>query len=191
MEPEPAQPVPEPDPRAAFETFWSDNYRPCLAHLVTMGATLDDAHDAIGDVIVKMLADDTLERLTNPGAWVRKAVCHRYIDRQKRERQRPEREISGQAAGSSYLDDDLNVWEDWQWVQQTLSALPPAQRSILELVIAELGTKEIAELLGKTPDAVRQNLAHARKRLRTNLGEHRLIEPVKRPATNRRKEGTR
>jgi RNA polymerase sigma factor (sigma-70 family) len=52
-----------------------------------------------------------------------------------------------------------------------LSALPPAQREVFELILAELDAKEIADLLGKTPATIRQNLAHARRRLKANLGE--------------------
>lgn len=177
----------DPDPRAVFETFWNDHYRYYLALLMKMGATLDDAEDTVGDVMVKMLDDNTLARLTNPEAWVRRAVLHRYYDRRKRERQRLVREL-GAHAGETSRDGGLNIWEDWQWVQQLLSALPPTQRSVFELVIAELGTTEIADLLGKTPATVRQNLAHARKRLRTHLGQRRLIDPVGRPAATRRKE---
>jgi DNA-directed RNA polymerase specialized sigma24 family protein len=66
--------------------------------------------------------------------------------------------------------------------------LPPTQRNVIELVIAELGAKEIAHLLGKSPDTVRQNLAHARKRLRANLSKGYLIDTDKRPATGPRKK---
>ena len=184
---EPGRVVFDPDPRAVFETFWNDHYRYYLALLMKMGATLDDAEDTVGDVMVKMLDDNTLARLTNPEAWVRTAVLHRYYDRRKRERQRLIREL-GAHAGETSRDGGLNIWEDWQWVQQLLSALPPTQRSVFELVIAELGTTEIADLLGKTPATVRQNLAHARKRLRTHLGQRRLIDPVGRPAATRREE---
>jgi RNA polymerase sigma factor (sigma-70 family) len=64
-------------------------------------------------------------------------------------------------------------------VAQQLSTLPAAQREVFELVLAELDTNEIADLLGKTPATIRQNLAHARKRLRTNLGEDYRIDPLK------------
>ena len=86
----------------------------------------------------------------------------------------------------SYLDGSPNVWEDWQWVAQMLSTLPSALREVFELVLAELDTKEIAGLLGKTPATIRQNLAHARRRLKANLGKDYQIDP----ARKRRKEDT-
>ena len=66
-----------------------------------------------------------------------------------------------------------------------LSTLPSAQREVFELVLAELDTKEITDLLGKTPTTIRQNLAHARRRLKANLGQDYQIDPAR-----KRKEDT-
>ena len=96
---------------------------------------------------------------------------HTYYDQQKRRRRRTEIEKSLPPPPGSYVDDGPNVWEEWQWVKQMLSTLPPAQREVVELILAEMDASEIADLLGKTPAAIRQNLAHARKRLRANLGK--------------------
>jgi RNA polymerase sigma factor (sigma-70 family) len=158
---------------------------------MAIGATMDDAHDTISDVMVDMLKKNTWGRLTaNPKAWVRKAVLHTYYDQQKRQRREREIERHLPVTPESYVDDRPNVREDWQWVEQMLSRLPPTQRTIIELIIAESDAREIADLLGKTPDAVRQNLAHARKRLRANLGKDYQIDPATCPAPVRRKEDT-
>lgn len=183
--------APGPDPRADFWAFWKHHYRYYLTVLMAIGATMEDAHDTIGDVIVDMLKKNTWGRLTtNPKAWVRKAVLHTYYNQQKRQQRK--REIEGHlpAASESYADDRLNVWEDRQWVQQMLSTLPPTQRTIMELTIAESEAREIAGLLGKTPGTIRQNLAHARKRLRANLGKDYQVGPATRPAPVPRKEDT-
>jgi RNA polymerase sigma factor (sigma-70 family) len=185
------QAAPGPDPRAGFGAFWKQHYRYYLTVLMAIGATMEDAHDTISDVIVDMLMKNTWGRLTtNPRAWVRKAILHTYYDQQKR--QRLEREIEGSLTltPGSYVDEGPNVWEDWQWVQQMLSTLPPTQRTVIELIIAESDAREIAGLLGKTPDAIRQNLAHARKRLRANLGKDYQVDPATCPAPVPRKEDT-
>ena len=130
--------APGPDPRADFGAFWNHHYRYYLTVLMAIGATMEDAHDTISDVIVDMLKKNTWGRLTtNPKAWVRKAVLHTYYDQQKR--QRLKRKIEGHltVTPESYVDDRPNVWEDWQWVEQMLSTLPPTQRTIIELIIAE------------------------------------------------------
>ena len=183
-----AVPAPEPNPRADFEAFWGHHYRHYLKVLMAMGATKEDAHDTIHDVIVAMLEKNTLDGLRNPKAWIRKAVLHTYYDQQRRRGRG--REIERHHTPGSYVDDDPNVWEDWQWVEQILGTLPPTQRTVIELIIAEFDAREIADLLGKTPGTIRQNLAHARKRLRANLGKDYQIGPATCPAPVLRKEET-
>ena len=183
--------APGPDPRGDFEAFWNHHYRYYLTVLMAIGATMEDAHETIGDVIVDMLKKNTWGKLTtNPKAWVRKAVLHTYYDQQKR--QRLKREIEGHlpVAPERYVDVRPNVWEDWQWVEQMLSTLPPTQRIIMELIIAESDGREIADLLGKTRGTIRQNLAHARRRLRANLGKDYQVGPATCPAPVPRKEDT-
>jgi DNA-directed RNA polymerase specialized sigma24 family protein len=46
------------------------------------------------------------------------------------------------------------------------ASLPPKQAETMAFVIKGFTPIEIAELLGRTPEAVRQNLLEARKRLR-------------------------
>jgi RNA polymerase sigma-70 factor (ECF subfamily) len=169
-----------------LEAFLNDHYRYFLMAPIALGATVDDAYEAVQAAVADMLEKDTWSRLTrNPKAWVRKAVRHAYYDQQKKRRRHREVENLPPPSGS-YLDGSPNVWEDWQWVAQMLSTLPPAQREVFELVLAELDAKEIVDLLGKTPATIRQNLAHARRRLKANLGEDHQIDPTKK----QRKEDT-
>lgn len=154
-----------------FEAFWSDHYRSFLTMLMAVGATLDDAQDTVQEVIVKMLRKHTWSTLTtNPKAWVRQAVLHTYYDRQKKRRRAGDAVKNLPRPPGTYVDHSANVWEDWQWVKQQLCKLPPAQREVMELVLIDMTTAEIAGLLGKTQATIRQNLAHGRKRLRENLG---------------------
>lgn len=156
-----------------FEAFWNAHYRYFLGMLMAIDATLDDAHDAIHEVVDRMLRRHTWNTLTtNPKAWVRRAVVHTYYDQQRGRRRARNAAKNLPPPPESYVDHRPNVWEDWQWVKQQLCGLPPAQREVMELTLAELTTAEIADLLGKTEATVRQNLAHARKRLRENLRNH-------------------
>lgn len=174
-----AVPTPGPNTRADFAAFWNAHYRYFLMSLMAVGATVDDAHETVHDVVKDMLRKNTWGTLTtNPRAWVRKAVLHAYYDQQKqRRRKRDIEETKLPRPHESYIDDGPNVWEDCQWVEQMLSTLPPAQREVVEGILADMDTSEIADLLGKTPAAIRQNLAHARRRLRANLGNDYRIDP--------------
>jgi len=171
--------APGPDSQAGLEAFLNDHYRSFLMAPMAVGATVDDAYEAVQAAVADMLQRDTWSRLTrNPKAWVRKAVRHTYYDQQEKRRRNREIESMPPPSGS-YLDGSPNIWEDWQWVEQMLSTLPHAQREVFELVLAELDTKEIADLLGKTPGTIRQNLAHARRRLKANLGEDYQIDSTR------------
>lgn len=165
----PATPTCGPNAHADFETFWEKNYPYCLSVLIFVGASYEDAEDVVQEVIKDILEKRRWGTLTHPKAWVRKAALHTYYDWRYRERRRPELEIKGQLTPEGYVDDGLNIWEDQQWVERMLSRLPPTQRRMFELVIADFKPSEIADLLGKKADAVRQNLRHARNSLRAAL----------------------
>jgi RNA polymerase sigma factor (sigma-70 family) len=154
---------------------------------MAVGATMDDAEEAVQAAITDMLEKGRWGELTrNPKAWMRKAVRHTYYDQQKKRRRHREIEKNLPLPAGNHVDDGRSFWEDWQWVGQQLSTLPSAQREVLELYLAELDTSEIADLLGKTEATIRQNLAHGRRRLRANLGDDYQIDPAKK----RRKEDT-
>ena len=170
-------PVPGPDPRANVEAFLNDHYRYFLMGPMALGATMDDAHDAVQAAVADMLEKDTWSRLTrNPKAWVRKAVRHAYYDQQEsssvhsRDREPApavwERRVAARTSGRTGMGGAAYS-----------ARCQATQREVFELVLAELDTREIADLLGKNPATIRQNLAHARKRLRANLGEDYQVDP--------------
>lgn len=164
-------PQQDPGQTGDFEAFWSAHYRYFLMMLMAVDATLDDAQDTVQEVIDKMLTKHTWSTLTtNPKAWVRQAVLHTYYDQQIKRRRARDAVKNLPPPPGSYVDHSANVWEDWQWVKQQLDKLPPAQREVMELILIDMTTAEIADLLGKTQATIRQNLAHGRKRLRENLG---------------------
>lgn len=54
-----AVPTSGPNPHADFEAFLNHHYRDFLRLLMAVGATIEDAHDAAHEVIVKILERDT------------------------------------------------------------------------------------------------------------------------------------
>ena len=186
-----ARSAPGPGPGVSFETFWIARYRYHCAVLMTIGASLAEAEDTISHLAEDMLRKNKWDTLYNPKAWVPKALLHIYRDQQKRQGRGRELEIKNHLTPGSCPDDGLNVWEDRQWVAQMLRSLSPAQRAVVELIIDGLRPREIAYLLGKTPETIRQHLAQARKKLEANLGPDYRIGPAASPAPVRRKEDTR
>jgi hypothetical protein len=59
-----AVPAPGPDPRADLEAFLDDHYWYFLRGPMAIGATLDDAYEAVQATVADMLAKDTWSQLT-------------------------------------------------------------------------------------------------------------------------------
>ena len=73
-------------------------------------------------------------------------------------------------------DRELNLWEDREWVVQLLKTLPSKQAEVMAMVVDDFTPSEIAELLGRSPEAVRQSLREARQRLKRALQQERAGE---------------
>lgn len=169
-----------PTPEVSIEDFWFRNYRYFCWVLRVAGASLDEAEETISGLMVDMLEKQTWDRGPKPRAWFREALVHTYIGQVRRRERGRELEIENCLTPESYLDDGQNVWADRKWVAQMLRSLPETQRTVLGLVYDGMSASEIGDLLGKTPEAIRQNLAHARRKLRAKLGrDHQAPDPWK------------
>jgi len=161
-------------PEAEAEAFYRTEYRPLLATAMYVGATRDEAEDAAESVILEML--NRWGKISDPRAYARKAVVSNFIKQKTRPR-RLIRRLVAFGEWTNGLDHDLRqeaqltVWEDRQWVLQLLDSLPPRQREAMKLIVDEFSPAEVAILLGRNPDAIRQNLKEARRKLRNALSD--------------------
>jgi RNA polymerase sigma-70 factor (ECF subfamily) len=159
-----AMATPQGDPQTGFESFYRCNYRFLVKVVLTAGATLDEAYEAVDQTMEEVLR--RWSELDHPRAYARRAVLSNFIKTRSRDRQRLVRTLQGGHLSPELRDDhELNVWEDEQWVAQLLAQLPPTQREVMRCLVDGLTSVEIAELLGKTPEAIRQNARLARKKL--------------------------
>lgn len=69
---------------------------------------------------------------------------------------------AGGARPAAAADDNLTLWENTEWVMALLTALPPRQREVMAFIVGGFSPTEIAQMLGRTPTAVRNNLRAAR-----------------------------
>lgn len=162
--------------RAAADKFFRMHYTQLLALAMYMGATREEADDAIESAMIYML--NKWDKIRKPYAYARKAVVHELIKQRTRSRRfapLPDEGDDQLGARDHDLgqDERLTVWEDRQWVMGLLNSLPPRQQEVMALIVDEFRPVEIATLLGRDPDAVRQNLMAARRRLRTAISEQR------------------
>jgi DNA-directed RNA polymerase specialized sigma24 family protein len=166
-----AGPVPGPrTPRVtgAFEEWFRDHYQWLIANLRALGADGDEAEELAAEAATCLL--ENWEKVRSPSAYARQAAIHLLIKNRERGPGRLTKRMIAKGEVMSDRDDPaLAVWEDQQWVMSLLKSLPAAQAEVLAWAVDEFAPKEIAVLLGKTPEAVRRALLDARKRLKHDL----------------------
>jgi len=139
---------------------------------MSVGATFEEADEAAAAAMEEVLR--RWDQIDAPLAYGKRAVLNSFFKEKERglDRIRQRLQQGCEARRDGAAGAGLSVWEDAQWVMQILSSLPPAQREVLALVVDGFTPAEIAQLLGKTADAVRQNLCAARARLTLTLPDH-------------------
>jgi RNA polymerase sigma factor (sigma-70 family) len=163
-----------------FDDFYRREYHRLLAFITRLGATAEEANDAAQDAMIE--AYQRWATIENPAAWARTVASRRFLRTAVRRRD----EVHRALAAGGWADPDpavtgLPAIEERQQILAALDALPPTQRAVMALVVDGYTAVETAELLGKTPETVRSNLMHARRRLKQLLAhsldrvdEHRV-----------------
>jgi RNA polymerase sigma-70 factor, ECF subfamily len=134
-----------------------------------------EAEDVVQDVFVRVLEHRRrLPEVREMRVWLVRIAWNLALDR--RRRIRPEQFDHGFVEGlvSRDLPADEAVNEDRRMkaVLREMERLPRAERDVLTLAaIEDLGTAEMAEVLGRSESAVRGLLFRARARLRERLEE--------------------
>lgn len=152
-----------------FTSFFRSTYRQVVQAVMYAGATEQEADEAVAAAMEDVLR--RWDQISSPRAYARKAAVSHFIREKKRGNDRTRRQLAeyAEARQDGVEDAGLTVWEDRQWVAQILGALPPAQREVMTFITDGFTPSEVAELLGKTSEAVRQNLCAARARLTVAL----------------------
>jgi RNA polymerase sigma-70 factor (ECF subfamily) len=161
----------EIDLAALVETYSSLLFR--VAHSVLRSRA--EAEDVVQDVFVRVLEHRrSLAAVRDMRVWLVRVAWNLAIDR--RRRIRPEQFDEGFAeslvARNLAADEALKEAQRLRSVLRELERLPKAERNVLLLsVVEELGTAEMAEVLGRSESAIRALLFRARTRLRERLEE--------------------
>jgi RNA polymerase sigma factor (sigma-70 family) len=174
-----------------FEEFFRASFRELVKTAMIAGATLHEAEDATDETLTGILENWTKREHTL--TWARRAVVHNFI----KAKTRGTRRVAWRLVERGYVplqegieDPQLTALEDDQWVADTLSILPPAQRQVMECIAMGLSRDEIAEALGKSKATVRRHLCDARVRLAAEMhpsGERREM-PIAVTPDSARKE---
>jgi len=144
-----------------------------IAHSVLRSRA--EAEDAVQDVFVRVLEHRrSLPAVRDMRVWLIRIAWNLALDR--RRRIRPEQMNEGFAqslvACSVPADKAMDEAQRMSTVLRELERLPKGERHVLLLsAVDELGTAEMAAVLGRSESAVRSLLFRARTRLRERLEE--------------------
>jgi RNA polymerase sigma-70 factor (ECF subfamily) len=132
-----------------------------------------EAEDVVQDLFVRVIERRrTLQSIRDMRVWLVRIVWNLALDRRRRIRpeQLDESFTESIAANTAPADARLAEAQRMKAVLREMERLPKAERHVLLLsAIEELGTTEMAEVLGRSESAVRALLFRARTRLRERL----------------------
>jgi RNA polymerase sigma-70 factor (ECF subfamily) len=161
----------EIDLSVLVETYSTLLFR--VAHSVLRSRT--EAEDVVQDVFIRVLEHRrSLPGVRDTRIWLVRIAWNLAIDRRRRKRpeQMDKSFAQGLVANSVPADEALDEARRMNTVLRELERLPRGERNVLLLsAIEELGTAEMAEVLGRSESAVRALLFRARTRLRERLEE--------------------
>ncbi|MEV6826002.1 sigma-70 family RNA polymerase sigma factor [Amycolatopsis sp. NPDC051102] len=163
-----------------FDDFFRAEYRKLVKALMVMeGASPTDADDCVAHAMEKLFERWHLPvsdpgRVRHPRAYAMKTARRRLKDERHRLQS-----VALDEDGSMLPTDKsaLTALEDRQFVANTLACLPSAQRQVMHLITEGYTPAEIAEVLHKKPNNIRQIIHLVKKRLRPLLDPPAIGSP--------------
>lgn len=160
---------PAVDLASLVETYSGQLFR--VAHSVLRGRA--EAEDVVQDVFVRVLEHRrTLDSVRDMRVWLIRIAWNLALDRRRRIRPEQMDALFAESlvGGNVPADRAIDEAQQMQAVLAEMERLPKAERQVLLLSASEeLGTAEMAAVLGKSESAVRALLFRARTRLRSRL----------------------
>jgi RNA polymerase sigma-70 factor (ECF subfamily) len=157
----------------AWQVLWVEYAGPLLGYLRARGAIEPD--DALSEVFL-----DLARRIgsfegteTQFRSWVFTIAHSRMVDQRRKSKRKPGEQLDGfdtMEPGSDPAD-RFEVSETEREALALLSALSEDQRQVIALrVIADLSLEQVATIMGRNVNAVKQLQHRALRALRTNQG---------------------
>jgi RNA polymerase sigma-70 factor, ECF subfamily len=149
-----------------------------IANSVLRSST--EAEDVVQDVFLRVLQHRlSLADVRDMRVWLIRIAWNMALDRRRRKRPEQLDEIFANSLASAIMPADTAMEEAqrFQSVLREIERLPKPERHVLLLsAIEELGTAEIAAVLGRSESAVRALLSRARARLRDRISCHSALD---------------
>ncbi len=130
-----------------------------------------DAEDVVQETFLRATRFTKLDSIENHRAWLVKIAWRLSLDRAKRRPEEPlDDVITTLHASDRPLDDALSQDQRLRLMRQLIATLPPDLRDVLVLsTVDEMGSAEIAQVLGIPEGSVRRRAMRARQMLKQKL----------------------
>lgn len=144
--------------------------RPMLVrYAIRMVHDEDKAEDLVQDTLLKLWnIHDSLEQYRSVDALATAIIRNLSLNAIRDDHKADvDEEAMAQIADTSSFENDMMDAEETSEVMRLIGLLPDMQQTVLRMKHVEgLEIDEIAQMIGSKPDAVRQNLSRARKKIR-------------------------
>lgn len=148
--------------RAEFARCYRDLMPRLTVFVMRHGADRNEAAEAAQSAFA--LAWESWDTIDHPAAWLRR-VAFRNLVKHRAQREHSQAELPDRAGGPSPAEiAEMGTQE--ATVLSVLASLPMRQRQAFAWAYDGFSPYETAEHVGISPEAVRQNLARARRHLR-------------------------
>jgi RNA polymerase sigma factor (sigma-70 family) len=142
-----------------------DTHRGRLHRYLVVLVGSADAPDCLQDTLLAALRAYPPPDSKNLDSWLFTIAHHKGIDHHRRRARRATPTERIRDRGADAVLPDLDLWD-------AVTRLPDKQRAAVTLrFAADLAYADVADVLGISQDAARQNVRAALKRLRTELAE--------------------
>lgn len=161
--------------RDDFDDFVRAEHRRLVLFVVTLGASWEEAEDAVAEVLLEVL--QRWKQIHSPRAYCRLAAERAYVNSEVRLRKAPAAAARSTWAVAAHQPAEA-VFEavEHEYTLRHLRLLNQEQRRVMAFLYDGWTAEEIAELLGKKASTVRSNIRHARKRLKKAIAEEQAAE---------------
>lgn len=135
-----------------------------LLRFATVLAGPHDAYDIVADAFLRAAPFATQPSVSNPRAYLFRAVANQACDERRRRQRRWQRDLAAVGPAVTAAPDDHSD------VRRAVAALSVEQRAVVYLAYwADMTVRAIAEVLDVSPGTVHRTLERARATLRRSL----------------------
>ncbi|MFJ9121285.1 RNA polymerase sigma factor [Streptomyces sp. NPDC102394] len=145
-----------------------------MRFVATLGATWEEAEDAVSEALVDLLL--RWHDIRSPRAYCRLVAERAYVNSEVRLRKAPDAALRGSWGPAPQGSRDAYEGLEHDDALRHLRLLDQEQRRVMAFLYDGYAPDEIAKLLKKKASTVRSNIRHARKRLKKAIADEQALE---------------